>query len=1508
MSYGLKYFTRYKTNDGIIKEIRFSKRDYTGDVTEWFVTKAGVEITQGSSNTFFEAPIVTSQKRLGLWLTEKYDLTEFVYDRKTFFCEILTVSTGHVEWSGWVEPWDAAHEYKQAPYAVNLTVSCGLAHLSKKKYANPSTSFKKTGLTIIRECLNIIESELPIRISTHLKENSFAGDSVNGLESFEIDVARYYDSNGEAIKCDEVLNDILNKFNAEITQYENRWVVSGIVDRATGFATSYIEYPFVGGGSSSGTSWTLEYVINDTEAFTEQGGEVRVLAPINKYRTEVDLGSQKPYFENGNMLVWSDAGLSGWDFTHMAKGNPGWEQYVLSGENALSVLKINGKSPQPYQKKRKKKFWQVVLPVITGAVGALLKNKYYDIEPTEWIESSAGPINKGDKTLTISFEYETASFSGDVLIAVRIPSTKTGKDWWLVPGMDNAGIIEEFNLIKVPAVYREDLIYIGYIDVSGNPNYPNGNTINWTYVVKGVPAGEIRRIGGAAGIIVENGDLVISKIANPGGSQASVGSSWTIINIRNNIKKGTFECTVALDKINIVSSAYANDPLPFQQVFVRFYKIATEDGKDGDWYKVFNLKGTLEGFVASDSAASYATTLERGGKTEEEATTINLVTGDYNPYFSGSLTKPGSSDNTNSWARRPGLSESLSIYRAMMLDRLCLTTRPLTVIEGDIYILPGNDVITYLHTIILADKENMRMKIVSYSYNDIQRRAKFTAVEVKYEEIPSGELSQDSYVPGQGTLNVIPGQGDGYYPTKQDSTSGRISTEDLPLTDEELTEQINANARLGPLFENIKPLTYVVKESSTQQVNLADYLSDLFLENNADQEEGDEFDPETLILSVVDKPVWVSLIEFDLLLVSATALAPVIGDFYITLKAYDEESDTSIEFRVPIWVIDKTVITVNLIDKTGGGSTVLGPLPGMFEIVDKVDFAIRVKGSHNEMRAHLTGGGPTGSATDETRIDGVNYPGTDETYFMFGSEGGRELLPGNYKLVIDTLYESIPRATQEFSFVLYDEEYLSLLTSFLTNGGLEVGEISPDGTTTFANLTGGNIKSVIADTEHDKVTQVLTFNGSLIKTTVHDLPISENEGEYYVYVTDEELDYGVYSIAATVSIGGVDVLVREYSFEIFAPEPKPEAGLLLGSFKPGTTNFEKIADLPLEGGEYDLPANFTVQFDGFGGIPYRSLEWSFYKMRNGFSNVNISQITGYPQNVTYTDEVTNEKVLIFGSKNSTQIYDVHEAPEIVRAVFIGRDENGQIVGIRQADFSFRVPLSPEEQSGLRLITIVPGSGDITVIDTNMPIAGRKVTLPLPNYYSVSARTFDGASFDQVKVQYEKKIAGAWTMLHLFGSDYVIVADPSGVVTDTGRDDLAYIIGTASGGVRYLLNPANVDVLIDEPGEYRATFTPILYGVPGTPKYTEFEIVESTTDLPPEDCCGSSRSFSALFGDGVSTSFIFNHGFESLDVVVEIYRVSPSRKVHMGIEIIDENSIRLTCAKPQAVNSLKVVIK
>ena len=1322
MALGLKYFARYRDIDGIVKEVRFLKEAYEGPATEWFCMNGAVRYDYAGFDGMFEKPIIPSQARITLFLSQYYDLKDFVFNRKTYFCEIWHVEEGVINWSGWIEPWDARRPHRKPPWTVELTASCGLAHLAKKKYLNQTDQFKKTGLQIIKECLATIGVTQPIRISTHMVETTWGGDDRLGLNSFEIDVARYYDNNGEAMYCDVIVNDILEHFTAELVQEKNRWVIRSTVDNATGLATGYIDIDNPGAPADMPFTYSIN---GEGDSATMNDGNVRILPPINKYRTEIDFGAQAPFFLNGNMVLWTENGLVGWDFTHMNKSTTdGWERFEIGGEISRGVLKINGKSPQPYRKKKKKKFLQVLIPILTGMVGANLKNKYYDIEPTQYIESPGGIISRGDKSVTISFDYETDALASDILISIRIPiqefKSKKINDFWVDPSIgvalagadkSHAGATQEFKLIRIPAVDMGTLTNKGDLDVSGNPNYPaatwtpGSRDINWTWTATGVPPGEYRRVGGINGVLVENGDLIVARVPNNGGSQAEVGGSWEIIGMRNNVKKGTFSITVA---INTLIIAKAGDPWPADKIYVRFYKMADDEGLPGDWYKVYNLNGALEGFIAKEESGKYATVLQRGDVTDEEAKTINLISGDYNPWYAGSWTKPGSKENTRTWRRRPDLNEAMSVYRAMMLDRLSLTSRPLTVVEGVIKLAPGAPRLSYLHTLLMQDMGGMRMRLTRFSYNDYNRQVTFTAIEVKYEEIPREELKQDSYIPGSRQLNTIPGEGDGIYPSKQDSTNGRLIAEDMALTDDELAEALEQGSRLAALFEGIPPLIFIAGELSTQSVNLNNFISEVVKYNNQSEDEEDIFDFNSLRWLVIEKPSWIIDQRVVFLNVSATGKPIYVGDYSIVFKVGEQTAKESqeaideaiaeaeangeeylpaqpfyIDVEIPIKVYPKTIVTYELLDMSGDAPVVIGPLPGVYPVpLGKWDIRVKIKGQHDWWQMSLFGGGATGNNQPMTVNSNVD-PTDLGTYIMFQESGGIQTGAGQYRHFTTTQIEKTTVGRQNMVFTLYDDEFLESGRFYLKKGGEILGEISLDGTSIFENPEGCDVVFVTDGVEHDNVSlQLYTKDEVLIKGSAYPQPGTSTveNGEYGVYGADSLNQIGKFIINASVYLDDNEVVGRFTDFELVKKKPEAEGGgLALMQKVPGSLNFKQIAVLPQSGSEHELPdPGFNVKVIGESD-PFVSESWIYQVIRGGvLVTVDLSKYTGLPQLATYNNPVTESGLLIFGNKSSLDIDNIHEEDTTHRVIVTRRDAEGTVVAILQADFSFGTFQDPDE--------------------------------------------------------------------------------------------------------------------------------------------------------------------------------------------------------------------------------------
>lgn len=134
------------------------------------------------------------------------------------------------------------------------------------------------------------------------------------------------------------------------------------------------------------------------------------------------------------------------------------------------------------------------------------------------------------------------------------------------------------------------LRYRGNIDASSNPNYPAG-VIGNTYNIS--VAG---KIGGASGIDVTVGDLIIAIEDNAGGTQAAVGSDWVIQ--EGNLGYTPLNAALNLSDVASISSSRTNLGL-------------------GSLATVSNLTGAVTSIGAATSLGSFSSANLASALTDE---------------------------------------------------------------------------------------------------------------------------------------------------------------------------------------------------------------------------------------------------------------------------------------------------------------------------------------------------------------------------------------------------------------------------------------------------------------------------------------------------------------------------------------------------------------------------------------------------------------------------------------------------------------------------------------------------------------------------------------------------------------------------------------------------------------------------------------------------------------------------------------------------------------------------
>lgn len=155
-----------------------------------------------------------------------------------------------------------------------------------------------------------------------------------------------------------------------------------------------------------------------------------------------------------------------------------------------------------------------VIPAADGTNSGVMTNAMYskldgieagaDITDATNVDAAGAVMNSDTSTASMSFVIDEDNMASNS--ATKVPTQQSVKAY--ADGLLGAA---------------DAIIFKGVIDASANPNYPAGVTGDFYKIsVAG-------KIGGASGIDVQVGDAILATADNAGGSQASVGTSWTIL-------------------------------------------------------------------------------------------------------------------------------------------------------------------------------------------------------------------------------------------------------------------------------------------------------------------------------------------------------------------------------------------------------------------------------------------------------------------------------------------------------------------------------------------------------------------------------------------------------------------------------------------------------------------------------------------------------------------------------------------------------------------------------------------------------------------------------------------------------------------------------------------------------------------------------------------------------------------------------------------------------------------
>ncbi|MCE7038996.1 hypothetical protein [Dyadobacter sp. CY312] len=1408
-AFGKKYFVPYEGQGGSKREIQIFANGYSAPPIEWKGGSKPWIIEKGAADDLFDGLIVSSVATIEVLLEERFDFTEFLTSRQSHLVNLVNTDTDEIMWSGWVEPHDGNSPYSKPPHLMVFKASCGLAQLKRIKWTQAVTEVvRKPTIEIVRRCLFLTGHSLNLNTSVFATEEVMPpGDPLAG---YRINTDRYYDGTVRLYAYD-ILADILEKHNSEIFQERNEWVIRSLPDQARGYTSKRRYTP---DGSSLGTvAQELDYRINTNQAVSLSTGNRSALRPIKKWSASANLLPYTNPFQNGDLRNWDGTTFPGWNLAPM-EGN--WSKFDTGNPKTPFAIKITGFTAVQDLVKHKRNFW--------GRV------KTTPQEPAKYIESAQLVFNPQEEktTITIPYRLEARIDPAELSLIVAVwterengadriwlqEDGKWGSGWTVIPFKGGSSQIDKeptearlevdtrtLNAVKnwvpssqLPPPYK--ILRVRIYQVIGWGGYP------------GVDMLELKIYG----IYVNKTDTTFTGPTTVGytiNANSTVEDDSRAVQLLTAEVHGNHLTGITLDLNNDINTARWSRPgfvderrsLLGLMIFERIALTSPPLKVIAVEIKVLPEQPDLlyENFLIFNDAGEERFKIVRY-QYIEHSRTAKITAVELKYLVPADLTGMSQIGDQTSFDNN-GTGEVSEVVESTTGTG----TKPVEDdLEGEKVVLDTENITVEF---IVAEENEEDIDILDILGIEIEDLEGLTFDVISKPTWLNIEMGDD----GVWILSGIPPQSGSFtamYTVTdefEDISTGKIIITVKPSEDFAET--------WPPVFTDLPDMYFTIGKESTAEILLTDYMD----EEHA-LAKGYSF-------RIFGSPAWVSehTVIFMNLAVTGKPTTLEARQILVEIKDSIGRKDL-ITINLVVLPVPKHTYTIMDTDLV----SIVGEVPGSYELPAKWDFRSKVEGKHDRIVRTLKGGGPLSDELDISKDEEVTE--TDlATYRMFQDTGGVITEAGQFTYTEEVYLGSALVSSNTVDFVLYDEEYLAKLKAFLTVASVSVGEINPDGSTVFDNYENWNPVFELTDVEHDEV--ILTMGEH---TRTYSLEESALSGIYSLFEEDQEFQSGVYSVGLITKLAGVEVLKRTYKFEISAADPKPDAGFELISYKPGTSNYTVVGDLPATNGFLELPDAYGVMF--VPDIEISSFEWKYYKLDDGgFTEVDIESLTGYPQKITFSEPVVNEKILIFGGKKSTQITDIHEVGRF-RADGIARDASGKILQLVKADWTFREKLAPGDYSGLEFWNVAESGS--TQIDPDMPSTGATYEIPvLPKYWSVRFHEFkSGATFDRLTMTLKRNgvILG-----HRGPLDEFMAYDEYDEPINNAVDNYPYVWGTATGGDgkrKLFIFPTTATGNIDEPDVYEVIVKGYLNDVLIDETSSIFNLVAPLPEPEIKDCC------------------------------------------------------------------------
>lgn len=264
MAYATRLKCPFFSKDGKAYQIWFEFLSWGGGVTTITGRESPGVIEWGRRGIDMFTPIRGSHVEIALWRKSVSEL-DVLLDAATNEWRIRIVSgtsqaaidasTYDEFWLGYLVLDNYEDSTIAIPDQLNLEANDGLGQLKRIPYTDASGSpevaytGRESYRVIARRCLDKLGYSLPFRMASRMYPDGVAA-TVDPWDKMEADNAIFYDDDGNAMECYEVLQQLLYRMSAELFQRDGSWhfIAVELQDGA-----DYTVYKYLANGTADGT-------------------------------------------------------------------------------------------------------------------------------------------------------------------------------------------------------------------------------------------------------------------------------------------------------------------------------------------------------------------------------------------------------------------------------------------------------------------------------------------------------------------------------------------------------------------------------------------------------------------------------------------------------------------------------------------------------------------------------------------------------------------------------------------------------------------------------------------------------------------------------------------------------------------------------------------------------------------------------------------------------------------------------------------------------------------------------------------------------------------------------------------------------------------------------------------------------------------------------------------------------------------------------------------------------